>query len=65
MIDFVKATLITGEHIFINELKIEAVWLEKEFGKEFCMISLENGERIKIKPEFFYNWINKKPKVKE
>jgi uncharacterized protein (AIM24 family) len=60
MIDFIKATLITGEPIFINELKIEAVWLEKEVDKEFCMISLENGERIKIKPEFFYNWTNKK-----
>lgn len=65
MIDFVKATLINGETILINELKIEAVWVEKSKDKkECCYLLLENGNRLLIKPNLFYNWINNKGKGK-
>ena len=60
MIDFIKATLVTGEPILINEFKINCVWLEKsKNGKEVCFISLEGEEKIEINPNLFYNWVKR------
>jgi len=65
MIDFVKATLISGEPILLNEFKIESVWVEKsKDGKEVCFLVLDSGSKIQIKPALFYSWVNKKKVVK-
>ena len=58
-IELVKATLISGELILINEFKIESIWLDK---KDVCHIVLESGSTLKVKESFFKNIINTKEK---
>ena len=63
MIDFVKATLETGQPILLNELKINCIWIEKSNeGKELCFIGMEDGNKIAVKPALFYNWMKKEVK---
>jgi len=58
-IELVKATLISGEPILINEFKIESIWLDN---KNICHVVLESGSNLKVKESLFKNIINKREK---
>lgn len=50
LIDFIKATLLSGETIYVNELKIESFYLDKQ---DTCIIVFESGNNIIVEKEFF------------
>lgn len=55
-LDFVKATLVSGEPIFINELKIESFYVVNDE----CVVVFESGNEVRVKKSFFDNIIGGK-----
>ena len=51
-VDLIKATLVSGEPIFINEFKIESIWLDN---KDVCQVILDSGNTLEVKPSLFNN----------
>ncbi len=56
MINFVKATLVSGEPILVNEQKIESFYVVNEE----CIIVFESGNEVRVKKSFFDNIIGGK-----
>lgn len=50
-LDFVKATLVSGEPIFINELKIDSFYLSNNE----CVVVFESGNELRVQKIFFEN----------